>query len=95
MQSIDSDEIEICDDYLCGGYGKYNEELLITTKRMMREHGIPLDVTYTGKAYYGMKEYIESNSLKNKNILFIHTGGTPLFFDNLQAMIDLGEKDGR
>lgn len=42
-----------------------------------------------------MEQYIESNSLKNKNILFIHTGGTPLFFDNLQAMIDFGEKDGR
>ena len=95
VQYIDLDEIEICDDYLCGGYGKHNAELLITIKRMMRENGIPLDITYTGKAYYGMKQYIESNSLKNKNILFIHTGGTPLFFDNLQAMIDFGEKDGR
>lgn len=95
VKSIDSDEIEICDDYLCSGYGKYNTQLLTTIKRMMKEYGIPLDVTYTGKAYYGMKQYIESNSLKNKKILFIHTGGTPLFFDNLQAMIDFGENDDR
>ena len=43
--------------------------------------GIPLDATYTGKAFMGMTEYITENMIKNKNILFIHTGGTPLFFD--------------
>ena len=39
--------------------------------------------TYTGKAFWGMKNYLEENEIRDSNILFIHTGGTPLFYDNL------------
>jgi D-cysteine desulfhydrase len=35
-----------------------------------------------------MKEYIKKNDIKGKNILFIHTGGTPLFFDDLEEVIN-------
>lgn len=51
---------------------------------MMVLNGIPLDPTYTGKAFLGMRDYIIKNNISNKNVLFIHTGGTPLFFDNLR-----------
>ena len=44
---------------------------------------MPLDGTYTGKAFYGMKQYIGEHGLQGKNILFLHTGGTPLFFDGM------------
>ena len=30
--------------------------------------------------------YIEQNKINDKNILFIHTGGTPLFFDAMNKM---------
>ena len=43
--------------------------------------GIPLDATYTGKAFMGMREVLASRRLTGKNTLFLHTGGTPLFFD--------------
>lgn len=33
-----------------------------------------------------MKEYIKKNHIKDKKILFIHTGGTPLFFDKLEDL---------
>ena len=46
----------------------------------MRTLGLPLDPVYTGKAYYGMLREIDRLSLAG-DILFIHTGGTPLFFD--------------
>ena len=36
---------------------------------------------------HGMTEYIES--IKDKHILFIHTGGTPLFFDELLIVTHL------
>ena len=42
-----------------------------------------LDATYTGKAFCGMLDYIQKERLTDRNILFIHTGGTPLFFDYL------------
>ena len=48
------------------------------------DEGIPLDMTYTGKAFYGMIQYLEEHEVKNKKILFLHTGGTPLFFDYIE-----------
>ena len=68
------------DDYT-SGYGKDDKRVAETIETVLKTYGIPLDATYTGKAFMGMTEYIES--IKNKNILFIHTGGTPLFFDEL------------
>ena len=40
-----------------------------------------MDGTYTGKAFLGMEHYIEEHQISGKKILFIHTGGTPLFYD--------------
>ena len=72
-----------CDDYVGSGYGKDSEEIYHVIQEVMYRYGIPLDKTYTGKAFYGMNEYINKNNIKDKKILFIHTGGTPLFFDGL------------
>ena len=69
------------DDYT-DGYGKEDNKVKETIKTVLKIYGIPLDATYTGKAFMGMTEYIKD--LKDKNILFIHTGGTPLFFDELR-----------
>lgn len=71
------------DSYTGEGYGQDNEDIRQTIARMLLCHGIPMDSTYTGKAYTGMVKWIKDNEVKNKNILFIHTGGTPLFFDDL------------
>ncbi|NLM60309.1 MAG: 1-aminocyclopropane-1-carboxylate deaminase, partial [Clostridium sp.] len=60
-----------------------------TIKDVLVHDGIPMDTTYVGKAYWGMKEYIKKNEIAEKNILFIHTGGTPLFFDDLGDIADV------
>ena len=88
--NIDNSNIEydFIDDYICGGYGLYNIDVVDTIKTMYIINGIPLDPTYTGKAFMGMKKYLKRKKIKNKNILFIHTGGTPLFFDNIQIFND-------
>jgi len=78
---IDKQTIFI-DDYLSGGYGKHDEKIDNIIKEVMRNYGIPLDTTYTGKAFYGMVSYLKENEISGKNILFLHTGGTPLFFSN-------------
>jgi D-cysteine desulfhydrase len=80
--NILSEEITFIDDYILGGYGNYNEEILRTIKEILIFDSIPMDTTYTGKAYWGMKQYIIKNQIKGKNILFLHTGGLPIFFDN-------------
>lgn len=74
------------DDYIGAGYGKDCESVTTIIKDILIKYGMPLDSTYTGKAFYGMKQYLMNNQIKNKRILFIHTGGTPLFFDDLGGL---------
>ena len=73
------------DDYT-SGYGKDDRRVIETIETVLKKYGIPLDATYTGKAFMGMNEYIQKEQIRDKNILFIHTGGTPLFFDALKKI---------
>lgn len=83
----DMDESTVfVDDYTGDGYGTNNAEINQIIVEMMINHGIPMDGTYTAKAYNGMKKFIKKKDIKSKNILFIHTGGTPLFFDDLERL---------
>lgn len=81
-----SGQVELIDDYVLDGYGKYNTEIDQTIQNVLTDYGIPLNRTYTGKAFWGMKKYLEKENIENKNILFVHTGGTPLFFDYLRGI---------
>lgn len=76
-------EILLEDRYLAGGYGLWDEKTEETIRRVYRKEGIGLDPTYTGKAFCGMEQYLKEHRITGKNILFLHTGGTPLFFDYL------------
>ena len=84
---VEFDDELLCfdDSYVVDGYGKSNEVILDLIKENMNKYGIPFDATYTGKAFYGMEQYIMNNQIENKRILFIHTGGTPLYFDYLNS----------
>ena len=70
---------EIKDEYLCGGYGKYNEHIEAVI-REVESKGILLDPCYTGKSLWGMLSEIEKGGICG-NILFIHTGGYPVYLD--------------
>lgn len=82
----DKDTIFI-DKYIGDGYGKESEEIKQTICDVLIKYGIPLDSTYTAKAFLGMKKYLEENQIINKKVLFIHTGGTPLFFDDIKREV--------
>jgi len=73
------------DDYT-SGHGKDDKRVIETIDTVLKTYGIPLDSTYTGKAFMGMTEYISQHGIESKKILFIHTGGTPLFFDTLKKI---------
>jgi len=79
-----SDNVVFIDDYILGGYSKYNDAILSEIKNIFCRDGVPLNTTYTGKSFWGMKQYIKKNKILEKNILFINTGGLPIFFDNLE-----------
>lgn len=67
-------KVTVLDDYLCGGYGKYNDGILKTSLNSVKNFGFTLDRTYTAKAFYGMQDYIKKNNIQGK-VLFWHTGG--------------------
>ena len=76
--------ITFTDHFLNGGYGQYCPEIEETIKTMYRNNGIGLDPTYTGKGFWGMLGYLKEQGIEDKNVLFLHTGGTPLFFDYMR-----------
>lgn len=67
-------ETIVLDDYLCGGYEQYNDELKKLSANSIRDYGFALDTTYSGKAFLGMQQYVLKHNLQG-NILFWHTGG--------------------
>lgn len=72
------------DGYRLGGYGNFTEEVEKTIDFVMEREGIPMDTTYVGKAFHGMLCYLKEHQIQGKRILFVHTGGAPLFFDRLR-----------
>lgn len=77
------ESLQFTDAYRCGGYGSYSEEIMGTIRAVMMREGIAMDTTYVGKAFHGMLAYLKEMGIREKKALFIHTGGTPLFFDRL------------
>ena len=82
---VSEDEIQgktvFIDEYVTG-YGKGSPEVTALIMDILKCYGISLDPTYTGLAFWGMTECLKN--ISGKNVLFIHTGGTPLFFDLLR-----------
>ncbi|MCP4156512.1 MAG: pyridoxal-phosphate dependent enzyme [bacterium] len=78
--SLEKKDINFIDDYVGDGYGHIYPELITTIKQVAATTGLMLDPVYTGKAFHGMLEHLKKHSIKNKKVLFIHTGGLPLLF---------------
>lgn len=77
--------VKFIDDYTLGKYGVGNAEIDELIVRVFRRYGIALNITYTGKAFWGMEQYLREHSIRDSNVLFINTGGLPNFFDDLEA----------
>lgn len=75
MKERYDDRIIFNTDYLCGGYEQYTSEMKAYLNHAMRQTGLMFDTTYSGKAFYGMMDYIKKNNLEDRKILFWHTGG--------------------
>jgi D-cysteine desulfhydrase len=59
------------DSYIVDGYGTYNSEIESVIDNQFKLNGLPLDPTYTGKAFWGMEEYIKKE--KKTSIIFFFT----------------------
>ena len=62
-------------DYHFGGYAKQNPELIRFIQDFWKRFSIKLDPVYTSKAMFGLLDLVEKGTIRNKKILFIHTGG--------------------
>jgi len=80
QEAFSAESVEIVDDFR-RSYGDYGPDVENTIRNMMRLYGVPMDGTYVGKAYAGLRQIAQREEWQNKKVLFIHTGGTPLFFD--------------
>lgn len=66
----------IYDNWHFGGFGKYNDNLLQFMNEFYLVNHIPLDIVYTGKMMYGVKDMLDSSMFSSSDkVLCIHTGG--------------------
>lgn len=66
----------IFDEFILGGYGKVNNEYLAFIKSVILNESLIFDDIYVGKTLFGIYQLSRrSEMFKNKNIVFINTGG--------------------
>lgn len=74
-------EIKLNRDYDKAGYGVLTANEVDAIDELARNEGILLDPVYTGRAFYGMLDFLRKKKIpENSNILFWHTGGLPAVF---------------
>ena len=76
----------VYDDWHFGGFGKYTDELVLFMNDFYAGQDVPLDMVYTAKMMFGLKQQILSGMYdKQAKILCLHTGG-------LQGNVSLKDK---
>lgn len=72
----DKRNFTIYDNWHFGGFGKHTEELVLFMNKFYQENNIPLDMVYTAKMMYGLREQIMDGLYPaDARILSVHTGG--------------------
>jgi len=78
---VEPEEIIVIDKYLGGGYGAINKDVVEVMKYVARREALILDPVYTAKAMQGLIDLARKGYFKKgSNVVFIHTGGTPIIF---------------
>lgn len=67
---------EIKHEYHFGGYGKHPDSLINFINEVYLKHNLPLDIVYTGKTFFALKDMVEKKFFKpGCRLLMIHSGG--------------------
>jgi D-cysteine desulfhydrase/L-cysteate sulfo-lyase len=78
---VKDEDIRVDDGALAPGYGQMSDILNRAIHMAATCEGLLVDPVYSGKTLACIINLIESGSLtENKNIVFVHTGGTPAIF---------------
>ena len=79
--SFESDDFEVRDDYLGGGYAVMGDAEREAIRLAARFEGLLVDPVYTGRALAGLIDLVRKGEFgPGQNVLFWHTGGTPALF---------------
>jgi 1-aminocyclopropane-1-carboxylate deaminase len=65
----------VLNEYHFGGYAKSDAVLNQFVQRFNQQNSFEIEPTYTGKAMFALVDYLKSKNLRNKKVLFVHTGG--------------------
>ena len=69
------EKLIVLDEFHFGGYAKTTDELLNFISEFNNQNGFEIEPVYTGKAMFALVHYLISNNIRNKKVLFVHTGG--------------------
>jgi L-cysteate sulfo-lyase len=85
---IGGHEVIVRDQYFGLGYGLLNPETVRAMRMVAEVEGILLDPVYSGKAMVGLLDLLDQGYFtRGKNIVFVHTGGTPALFPYREALL--------
>ena len=69
------EKLIVLKEFHFGGYAKSNDELMAFISDFNKQNIFEIEHVYTGKAMFALVQFLISNNVKNKKVLFIHTGG--------------------
>lgn len=88
--TVSADDFVVDQDHYAPGYECPSEEATAAIKLLARTEGILVDPVYSGKAFAGLLADIRSGRVPaGSNVLFLHTGGSTVFFAEKEIIGDL------
>jgi L-cysteate sulfo-lyase len=82
-------DLNVSEEYIVPGYGTPGPDCLEAVRLVARTEAILLDPIYTGKAMAGLIDHIRGGEFSaDDNIVFVHTGGTPVLFAMNELLAD-------
>ncbi len=68
-------QLIILDEFHFGGYSKSDSNLNYFIQDFNNQNSFEIEPIYTGKAMFALVDFLKSKNIRNKKVLFVHTGG--------------------
>ncbi len=85
--TVSMEKIKLFDQYIGEKYGVPSKGGNEAICLLAQTEGILVDPIYTGKALAGLIDHARQGLLKEKHVLFWHTGGTPALFTHHESLL--------
>ncbi|MEW9502527.1 D-cysteine desulfhydrase [Jeotgalibacillus marinus] len=88
-EEIPREAVKCFDEYLGPGYAIPTDKTFEAIHLLAQTEGLLLDPVYTGKTMAGIIGLVEKGYFEGqKNVLFLHTGGTPCIYANTSTILE-------